>query len=185
MRVIAGTYKGRQLKSPHGHRTHPMAEKIRGALFNVLGDIADLTILDAFAGGGALSVEAISRGAKNAVAIDNDKHAIRALKDNIEQLGLLAQIKSTDANVSGWSDNNSLQRFDIVLIDPPFNDVKPALLQKLAQHAKKGGVVAFSLPPRTDIELPDDYDFLMTKNYGDAQLVFYRKKTEESKLHGA
>ncbi|MCA9328933.1 RsmD family RNA methyltransferase, partial [Candidatus Saccharibacteria bacterium] len=74
MRVIAGEFKSRILKDPTGNRTHPMAEKVRGALFNSLGDITGLDVLDAFAGTGAVGIEALSRGAKRvwSVELDND-----------------------------------------------------------------------------------------------------------------
>jgi 16S rRNA (guanine966-N2)-methyltransferase len=78
VRIIAGSLKGRTFSEPHGHRTHPMSEKVRGALFNALGDIEGLTFLDAFAGSGALSFEAASRGAKSVIAIDKDGPAYSA-----------------------------------------------------------------------------------------------------------
>ena len=68
MRIIAGTLKGQQFQTPHSHKTHPMGDKIRGALFNVLGDIEGLSFLDAFSGSGALAFEAASRGAASVLA---------------------------------------------------------------------------------------------------------------------
>lgn len=175
MRIIAGKLGGRVFQAPHGHRTHPMADKIRGALFNVLGDIEDLTVLDAFAGSGGLSFEAISRGAKSAIAIDHDEPAYRALTRNIKDLGLELEVKAIKANASGWSDNNPEAQFDIVLLDPPYDDIKPALLEKLANHAKPGGMVVLSLPPNSGASLDSRFQILSSKPYGDAQLVFYRK----------
>ena len=70
MRIIAGDLKGREFKSPRGRTTRPMSEKTRGALFNTLGDIEGLSVLDGFAGSGALVFEAISRGAVSALAIE-------------------------------------------------------------------------------------------------------------------
>jgi 16S rRNA (guanine966-N2)-methyltransferase len=155
-----------------------MAEKVRGALFNILGDINGLTFLDAFAGGGALSIEAISRGAKSVTAVDNDKHASKAIRENIGDLQLSDSIKATQANVGGWSDNNQDKKFDVVLIDPPYNDVKHNLIKKIAAHANKDGIVAMSLPPSAKIDLPrDEYQLLIEKNYGDAELVFYKRLT--------
>ena len=72
MRIIAGYLGGRQFNSPRSNRTHPMSDKARGGLFNALGDISGLTVLDAFAGSGALSFEAISRGAESVIAVDID-----------------------------------------------------------------------------------------------------------------
>jgi 16S rRNA (guanine966-N2)-methyltransferase len=83
MRIIAGRLGGRHFASPQGRRTHPMSDKMRGALFNALGDIDGLSVLDAFAGSGALAFEAVSRGAGHAVAIDVDKSAQRAIAENI------------------------------------------------------------------------------------------------------
>lgn len=176
MRIIAGTLGGRSLHEPHGHRTHPMSEKIRGALFNALGDIEGLTFLDAFAGSGALSFESISRGAGGVTAIDIDKKAVQAMKQSAKELGVEGKIKVTRANVSSWSENNPNARFDIVLLDPPYDEIKPALLEKLASHAAEGGIIAISFPPNSDSSLPTANSQLLTaKSYGDAQLAFYRK----------
>ena len=178
MRIIAGKLGGQQFKFPDNSRTHPMSEKARGSLFNALGDITGLTLLDTFAGSGAISFEAISRGAKNVVAIELDKKAHNSIQENIKQLlkDKSSSIKAFRVNASTWSVNNQDQQFDIVVCDPPYDEIKEDLLQKLANHTKIGGVVVFSLPPNTVIYLPSpNYRLLTTKNYGDATLVFYRK----------
>lgn len=175
MRVIAGYLGGRSIAPPKGHRTHPMGDKIRGALFNMLGDIEGLTVLDAFAGSGAVSVEAISRGAKHVTAVDVSKQAVSAIADNIKTLELEDAIKPIRANASSWSDNNQDAQFDIVILDPPYNEVNPRLLQKLSSHVRTGGIIVLSLPPTVDVSLPERFDRLSDKSYGDATLVFYRR----------
>lgn len=175
MRVIAGVLKGQQITAPSGHRTHPMSEKARGGLFNVLGDLDGLSILDAYAGSGALSIEAISRGAKSVVAIDVDKKANTVLKQNIEALKITDQIKPINANASGWSDNNPNSQFDIVLAAPPYDGIKMPLLVKLVQHVKAGGLYILDWPGKMEIPDFDSLSQLRAKNYGDAQLVFYKK----------
>ena len=176
MRIITGKFGGRQIHEPHGHRTHPMSEKIRGALFNALGDIEGLTFLDAFAGSGALAIEAISRGAKSVVAIDVDRPAHQALDRNISELELVNQIKSIRANTGGWSDKNPDKKFDIVLLDPPYENLQFNLLQKLAaRHVKKGGLAVLSWPGRTALPDFDNFELISDKNYADAQLAFYRR----------
>ena len=114
MRIIAGELKGRSFDSPRGRRTHPMSDKIRGALFNALGDLSGLTILDAFAGSGALSFEAISRGARSALAIELDKQAFQAISQNIDQLALDEKVQVLRKNVRGWSRNHQQQTFEDV-----------------------------------------------------------------------
>ena len=176
MRVIAGRLGGRQFDAPNGHKTHPMSEKARGAIFNALGDIEGLTVLDAFSGTGALSFEAISRGSGHVTAIDSDRNAGDTIIRNIKTLGVSGTIKLVKANAGAWSDNNPGQLFDLVFCDPPYDDIKPALLDKLAFHTKTGGVVVYSLPPESDFELdPNEFNVLSKKSYGDATLAFYRK----------
>lgn len=175
MRVIAGNLGGRNFESPHGHRTHPMSDKIRGALFNILGDISGLTVFDAFAGSGALSIEAISRGAASALAIDLDKEAYQTIQANIEALGLEEKITVMRKNVAGWSRNNQHLQFDIVIADPPYNDIRPTLLQKLIPQVKPAGVFILSWPGNEPVRKFDGVEVLTAKSYGDAQLVFYRR----------
>jgi len=174
MRVIAGSLGGRQFASPRGRRTHPMSDKARGALFNVLGDVSGLTVLDAFAGSGALAFEAASRGASRAVAIDVDKSAQRAIAANIAALGLTDRVKLVRASASAWLSTTDDQ-FDVILCDPPYDDQQPALVSKLAGRAKAGGLVVLSSPLSSDTELADNFQRLTAKDYGDARLSFYRK----------
>ena len=148
MRIIAGKLGGRQFQGPKGHRTHPMSERVRGALFNTLGDITSLTVLDAFAGSGALSFEAISRGAAKAIR----------------------------ANAGSWSDNNPDAEFDLVLLDPPYDGLSHELLAKLTKHAKPNGLIALSYPGNKQPPTFSGLELITAKLYGDSQLAFYRKK---------
>ncbi|MBI4034279.1 RsmD family RNA methyltransferase [Candidatus Saccharibacteria bacterium] len=176
MRIIAGYLGGRTFHEPHGHKTHPMSEKIRGALFNALGDVENLSFLDAFAGSGGLSFEAISRGAGHVIAIDTDRAAHKVLDQNIEQLKLKDKMKAIRANAAGWSSHNPDKRFDIVLLDPPYDQLQTSLLQTLiSRHVKPGGLAALSFPGTEAIPDFDGAEVASDKNYGDAQLIFYRK----------
>lgn len=174
MRIISGTLGGRQFDSP-GHRTHPMSDKVRGALFNILGDIGELTVLDAFSGSGALSFEAISRGAARALALDSDKHAQKVIASNIDALGLAPQIKLIKASASAWLETQPDQTFDIVLCDPPYHDVQQKLIERLAARVRPGGILVLSWPAKVPLpELPG-LERATARNYGDAQLGFYRR----------
>ncbi|MGA3150233.1 MAG: RsmD family RNA methyltransferase [Candidatus Saccharimonadales bacterium] len=175
MRIIAGALKGRLFRDPPGHHSHPMSEKARGALFNVLGDISGLSVLDAFAGSGALAFEAISRGAKSALAIEQKRAPHQTISDSIKELGLSSQVKAINTDAASWSSHNQTEKFDIVFLDPPYQHLQLKLLAKFTEHAKKGGIVVVSWPGH---ELPPAFDscqIITDKNYGDAQLVFYRK----------
>jgi 16S rRNA (guanine966-N2)-methyltransferase len=152
-----------------------MGDKVRGALFSALGDIEGLTVLDAFAGSGALSIEAISRGAASAIAIEIDKEAYRTITDNIELLNLQDKMIVMRKNVGGWTRNNQHKQFDIVLADPPYNDINPTILQKLIGQVKTGGIFVLSWPGNEPVRHFDGVEFISAKKHGDAQLVFYRR----------
>ena len=174
MRIIAGSLGGRTFESPHGHRTHPMSDKIRGALFNTLGDIAGLTVLDAFAGSGAICFEAISRGARSAVAIEQDRLAQRTIDENIRALKLQRSVKLIKASAGAWLQTNQTSQYDLVILDPPYDDTQPNLLQRLAATVKPGGLLILSWPGDQDVPVFAALQEIKRRSYGDAQLVFYR-----------
>jgi 16S rRNA (guanine966-N2)-methyltransferase len=175
MRIITGRLGGRTFDSPHSFKTHPMSDKIRGALFNMLGDIQGLSVLDAFSGSGALSFEAVSRGAASAIAIDNDRAAQAVIAKNIKALRLQRSVKNIDASASAWLQTNPHARFDIVLCDPPYNDVQLNLVTKLANCITDNGVFVVSWPGAEPIPDLAGYKKVAHRTYGDAQLGFYAK----------
>jgi 16S rRNA (guanine966-N2)-methyltransferase len=177
MRIIAGKLGGLKFESPRSDRTHPMSDKVRGALFNILGDIEGLSVLDAFSGSGALAYEAVSRGAISVVAIDIDPTAVNIIKKNCISLGLEKQIKAIRSNSASWSENNSNRKFDIVIAAPPYDNIKPNILDKLKVHVNKNGIYVLDWPGKLDKVILDGFNIVSAKKYGDAQLVFYRPDT--------
>jgi 16S rRNA (guanine966-N2)-methyltransferase len=175
MRVIAGRLGGRNFDSPKTHRTHPMSDKVRGALFNALGELSGLSVLDAFAGSGACSLEAVSRGANSVLAIDIDPEAVKTIAANVRNLGVDERITVRRKNISGWSRNNQALQFDIVLADPPYNDIRPDVLERLCVHVAPGGLFVLSWPGSEAVREFGGLDVVSHKSYGDAQLVFYRR----------
>lgn len=176
MRVISGYLGGRMFESPRGHRTHPMSEKIRGAIFNMLGELKGVELFDAFSGTGALAIEAISRGAKHVTAVELDAEAFKTIMQNITSLAIDDRVTVHRKDAKAWSRNNKETQFDVVLIDPPYDAVPYTLLHKLATHAKPGGLVIYSLPPDHDFKLASEFEMLSEKAYGDATLLIYRRK---------
>ena len=175
MRIIAGAFRGRVLADPRGNRTHPMSEKIRGALFNALGDIEGLTVLDAFTGTGSVAIEAVSRGAVHVMAIDNDVDAFKCASGNVVSLKLQEVITVLCTNAKTWSNNNQGRHYDVVIADPPFNEVNDTILEKIGRHVKPGSVYVLSLPADYSPRQNNDFTLIDAKSYGDAKLAFYRK----------
>lgn len=174
MRIIGGRHKGRLFKALRGSRTHPMSEKVRAALFSVLGELEGLSVYDAYGGSGALGFEAVSRGASKVQITELDRRAYNMIRKNLDKLGF-SEVRATRANCASWAANNEDLEFDVVLADPPYDAFDRRNLEKLTLVLKQGGIFVVSYPKfeRTPdlkgLELIDD------KNYGDAKLAFYKK----------
>ena len=125
MRVIAGIYGGRTLKTPPGAATRPTSDRVREALFSILGArVEGARVLDLFAGSGALGIEALSRGARDATFVDAAPAAIRALEANLQALGIAADVHRGDAVrfVSAASARGA--QYDLVFLDPPYRQAE-------------------------------------------------------------
>jgi 16S rRNA (guanine966-N2)-methyltransferase len=129
MRVIAGELGGRRLKAPAGRVTRPTSDRVREAVFGMLGDVEGTRVLDLFAGTGALGIEALSRGARSAVFVERDVGVVKVLKANLAALGIApaaAQVRRTDALEALRSAKTSQETYDLVFIDPPYGRARPA-----------------------------------------------------------
>ena len=121
MRVIAGTYGGRALKAPPGAATRPTSDRVREALFSILGDrVHAARVLDLFAGSGALGLEALSRGAAGVTFVDDAPVAIRAVKANLAALDATATVRQTDALRFLAAASGDGAQYDLVFLDPPY-----------------------------------------------------------------
>jgi 16S rRNA (guanine966-N2)-methyltransferase len=151
-----------------------MSDKMRGALFNILGDLTDMMILDAFAGSGALSFEAISRGASHAVAIEQDRGAQRTIAENILALGLTGHVKLIKAGAGAWL-RTSKDTFDVVVLDPPYDALQPNLLVELSGRVLPGGILALSWPGKQNPPEFAGFTLQNAKQYGDSSLYFFSR----------
>ena len=134
MRIVAGRFKGRRLNAPKGMKTRPTTEKVREALFSLLGPVEGFRVADLFAGSGALGLEALSRGAAQLAAVDISAQALAVLKDNFRLLELgREEARTLRRDLSrGFSFLNDLGPFDLILADPPYGrDWYGVILRKL------------------------------------------------------
>ncbi len=123
MRVIAGHYGGRQLVAPAGTATRPTSDKVREALFSMLGPLDAARVLDLFAGSGALGIEALSRGAAFAAFVDSDARAVRAVRTNLAALHVPEEAFSVSAQPALGALKKAGARgdaYDVVFLDPPY-----------------------------------------------------------------
>lgn len=150
-----------------------MGDKIRGGLFNVLGDVEGLRFLDAFAGSGAIGFEALSRGAASVTGIERDRQAQKIIVENIEALGLAGAYKLVTAPVFTWAQAQKPSAFDVIVADPPYDDTQIGAINALVPLLSDSGVLVVSWPKGAS--LPDlQLKLVVAKQYGDAQLGFYR-----------
>jgi len=148
---------------------------MRGALFNMLGDIDGLTVLDAFAGSGALSFEALSRGASSATAIESDRNAQKTITENSKVLALGTQVKLVKATSNAWFSTNGGRTFDLLLCDPPYDNLQLPLIVRLAGAVKPGGLLVLSWPGSDVLPEITGLTLIENRSYGDSQLGFYRR----------
>jgi len=121
MRIVAGAFRGRRLVAPPGTATRPTSDRVREALFSVLGTSVDATrTLDLFAGSGALGLEALSRGAASAVFVERSPRAIAAIRANLKALGVDAQVRRMEVRAALRAAALSREAYDLVFLDPPY-----------------------------------------------------------------
>jgi 16S rRNA (guanine966-N2)-methyltransferase len=176
VRVISGEYGGRKIEAPDTTRTHPMGERIRNALFNMIAsDIPGADVLDAFAGTGALGIETLSRGARSAVFVEKDRVAQQIIAKNITTLNLEEKSKLIRASVGGWLDTAGEQQFDIIFADPPYQDMQLSTVSRLFGLLKPGALMVLSQPGRSESLTKPGIVVVDNRSYGDATLTFYRR----------
>ena len=175
MRVIAGEYRGRRLKVPPGVRTRPTADRVREALFSILGDVEDAHVVDLFAGSGALGIEALSRGASDATFVERDHGAVGILKFNLAALGIVEGAEVFEWEVARWLETVAGSfEFDVAFVDPPYSSA-PRLAKPLS--ALLPGVLS---PTATIVTESDKRDPLVLdlplddeRTYGDTRIAFH------------
>jgi 16S rRNA (guanine966-N2)-methyltransferase len=131
VRVIAGRLGGRSLQAPPGRTTRPTSDRVREALFSILGDVAGTRVLDLYAGSGALAIEALSRGAAEATLVDSARPAVAVIERNLRALGLDAEVVAADVRRFCERTSRAGRHYDLVFLDPPYRH-RSALGRELA-----------------------------------------------------
>jgi 16S rRNA (guanine966-N2)-methyltransferase len=172
MRVVAGEYGGRRLHAPRGRATRPTSDRVREALFAILGDVRGARVLDLFAGSGALGIEALSRGADSAVFVETDHAAAAAIRRNLDAIGVPgAEVRRQDVlRFLGACEDS----FDLVFVDPPYDSasrLSEPLSAALPAVLTEDALIVTESSKRTplDISLP----LLRERTYGDTRIAIH------------
>ena len=180
MRIIAGLYKGRNLKTLPSLDTRPTKDMVKGAIFSMIQfEITNSSVLDLFAGSGSIGIEAISRGAKFVAFNDSNRQAIKVVKENLEQLKIETESYLTlnlDYLLALQQLANDNHKFDFVYIDPPYKmKIIGSLIKKLLSlNLLNNKAVIMAEVDRKDKEFIHPQFNLKVKNYGNTKLLVYR-----------
>jgi len=169
VRVIAGRHGGRRLQAPAGAVTRPTADRVREALFSVLGPrVEGARVLDLFAGSGALGLEALSRGAAEATFVDSAPAAVRAVRANLEALGATGDVRRADARAFLRGARARARHYDLIFLDPPYRmaaRLARELSEALPAVLAPGAVVVSESERRVPLDL--DLPLIDERRYGD------------------
>src|SRR5271156_449632 len=160
MRVIAGKYRSRPLKGPGAHRLRPTSDRLRETLFNVLGPtIEDSLFVDLFAGTGAVGIEAISRGAREAILVESHKATVRLVKGNLQGLAISIGAEVIEADAIRGLEKLAARHLvpDFIFLDPPYEDAETydAVLEFLDNSHLVGPYTLVIAERRSKVELPE------------------------------
>ncbi len=172
MRIIAGTHRGARIAAPKGLATRPTGDRVREAAFNLIGPVDGATVLDLFAGSGALGIEALSRGAASVTFVESDRAACRTISENLQRLRLTgARVTCADAV---WELRRETRTYDLVLVDPPYEawaELESKLAEQLPRVLAPDGLLVVETGARTEPALP--LPLRTSRRYGSARLTLF------------
>lgn len=190
MRVISGSARGRRLKGPPSQATRPMADKIKGALFNALAslDVQPVRVLDLYAGTGSIGIEALSRGGEWADFVDKGRDQARVIRDNLASTGFADRAAVHQVGVPAYVASYRGTPYDFIILDPPYAD--PEILATLeavatSQLVQSGTIVVIGHWPR--IDMPDRIgrlECLRNRCHGDSCFSIYEMVDDDAAPDG-
>lgn len=174
MRIVGGSLGGRPLRAPKGREVRPTSDRVREAVFSILGPIDGAAVLDLFAGSGALAFEALSRGAAEATLIDVSAAAIAAISRNMLTLGVGAEVQRMSAAAFLERASRRGRQYDLVFVDPPYRHASalgPELSAALPAVLAPGARVVAESDRRAPLNL--DLPVLTERRYGDTLISIH------------
>jgi 16S rRNA (guanine966-N2)-methyltransferase len=174
MRVIGGQHGGRTLVAPRGRDTRPTSDRVREALFSILGPVEGERVLDLFAGSGALAIEALSRGAAQATLVDSSRASVASIERNLAALGLTAEVMACSARAFLGRARKDARQYDLIFLDPPYrqaSELAAELSVALAPLLAPGARVIAESDRRAPLDL--ELALLDERRYGDTLIRIY------------
>ncbi len=177
MRIVAGSRKGHRIEAPKGVVTRPTGDRVREAVFSILGSVEGARTLDLFAGSGAMGLEALSRGATSCLFVERDREAVRVIQANLAKLHLTdAVVVARDAAAALREERDRSRRYDLVLADPPYEEWERhelALAELVPLVLADNGLAVVETADRVEPALP--LDLVTTRRYGSARITVFSR----------
>ncbi|HUG65667.1 MAG TPA: 16S rRNA (guanine(966)-N(2))-methyltransferase RsmD, partial [Gaiellaceae bacterium] len=177
VRIVAGSRKGHRIAAPKGTATRPTGDRVREAVFSIVGSVQGASVLDLYAGSGSMGLEALSRGAASCVFVERDREAARVIQANLEKLRLTgATVKIRDVAAALRDEGARGRRSDLVLIDPPYEEWDrhaTSLAELLPAVLADSALVVVETADRVEPELP--LDLVTTRRYGSARITVFSR----------
>jgi len=177
VRIVAGSRKGHHIAAPKGVVTRPTGDRVREAAFSLIGPVEDATVLDLFAGSGAMGLEALSRGAARCLFVERDRGACRVIQTNLEKLRLTgAVVANRDVLAALREERARGRRHDLVLADPPYEQWgshEAYLAELLPEVLEEDGVAAIETSAKIEPGLP--LDLVTSRRYGSARITVFSR----------
>ena len=177
MRIIAGDRRGARITAPKGTATRPTGDSVREAAYNLIGPVEDATVLDLFAGSGAMGLEALSRGARRCVFVESDRAACAVIRDNLEKLRLTgALVLGKDVFQALREERGAGRSYDLVLVDPPYGawpELEPRLAEALPTALAPDGLLVVETSAKFEPGLP--LALVTSRRYGSARITLFKR----------
>lgn len=176
-RITAGTLRYKVIRQP-GEGTRPISQKVRQAIMSVLGEeLSGLTVLDLYAGSGALGFEALSRGASSVVAVEKAHAAAKCLQTNAAELGIQSEFKITQEDAKSFLTHTE-DNYDIIFFDPPYASFDSEIASLAASKLGAGAVLVISCSSREELaDILGHAKLVKTREYGETQIAYYKKSS--------
>ncbi|MGH3135985.1 MAG: 16S rRNA (guanine(966)-N(2))-methyltransferase RsmD [Gaiellaceae bacterium] len=177
MRIVAGSRKGHRIDAPKGVVTRPTGDRAREAAFSLIGPVEDATVLDLFAGSGAMGLEALSRGAAWCLFVEHDRDACRVIQTNLEKLRLTGGLVVRRDVISALRDERARgRRHGLVLADPPYEEWgshEAYLAELIPEVLEEDGVAVIETSAKVEPALP--LDLVTSRRYGSARITVFSR----------
>jgi 16S rRNA (guanine966-N2)-methyltransferase len=181
MRIISGQARGRRLVTPPGYSTRPTTDRVRESLFSILGNLEGVTVVDGFAGSGALGCEALSRGARRCYFFDKAVDAIESVRENTRRIGADRRAVIRKCSFDYGLEHHVQEEIDLWFLDPPYGtDLARKSLDAMAHspHVTEGALVVVECDEADAIASVEGFALEDDRVYGRTRLLFYRRRLE-------